>query len=88
MKKKNLLNRDYYGNSVPTITSDRGNVLEVRKMPFDKGYKIMHCNSYSWKDAQITDTNGILFMYSPKAPTFKSKIHAVRFMMEKAEFLA
>lgn len=88
MKKKNLLNRDYHGNSAPTITSDRGNILEVWQMPLNKGYQIIHRDSWSYSEARITDTNGLLFIHSPKAPTFKSKVHAVRYMMDNAEFLA
>ena len=66
MKVKNLLNRDYYGNSRPTITNDRGCKLQVQELPFGVGYEIARIDSYQYRSAKITDTNGLLFISSAR----------------------
>lgn len=83
--KKNLLNK-YQGESRPTVTTNSGKTFEVWNTA--RGYQIIRLDSYSWKIAQTADTNGKIAWFSPTAPRFTSKIHAVRYMMDNAEMLA
>lgn len=82
--KRDLFNRDYFGNSCPRIKVN-GMTFEVHELPFGKGYEIVHIDTWVYSKALIYDEDRVLPF--EKTPCFESRIHAVRFMLENAELL-